>query len=494
LKIRTRLVVIALLPIAMAAVVAFGFGVASRLLDREAREGRVAEEIARGIFELNFLMTKSEVTLSPHDLRRWKEKHESLGKVLSEATFGDAEEQGTLNLIREEHRRIGNLFVRLIEADKAGRRGDLLAREQRALIAGIIKYGALEKFYDADLLVEKTSQSLREIQRKSDAITMTLILGTAVLVGFWSLYVSRTLRRSVSGFQEATQALADGNLDFHIESPGRNEFGRLAWAFNEMADKLRRSYSELTSTAEMLGHENQERRRAEEELRLANRELETRVAERTSELSRTIRMLEQASRHSDRMMSKVRLQAERQKEYDWKLEELFELSRRMLMEGTTERTLQAIIDSARRLLGARYCLTGHGFVGGRFQIDITSRTADASPCPPGRVFNVERGGVYLEIVGKGKVLRLADRQLREHPAWWGLPEGHAPLRGLLGVPLLGGDGIPMGLIMVSDKVDGSDFTDDDERLLKKLATLASAALVCVEDSAGGCAPPPLPRD
>jgi light-regulated signal transduction histidine kinase (bacteriophytochrome) len=60
-----------------------------------------------------------------------------------------------------------------------------------------------------------------------------------------------------------------------------------------------------------------------------------------------------------------------------------------------------------------------------------------------------------------------------------LPEGHAPLRGLLGVRLTGRDGRPNGLIMVSDKREGG-FTEEDETLLRQLAAITSLALQHVE--------------
>ena len=53
---------------------------------------------------------------------------------------------------------------------------------------------------------------------------------------------------------------------------------------------------------------------------------------------------------------------------------------------------------------------------------------------------------------------------------------HPPMRGWLAVPLLGEDGRTYGLLQLSDKVDGSDFTADDQQALTELAALASSAL------------------
>jgi GAF domain-containing protein len=55
-------------------------------------------------------------------------------------------------------------------------------------------------------------------------------------------------------------------------------------------------------------------------------------------------------------------------------------------------------------------------------------------------------------------------------------EPQPKLRGLLAVPVVGEDGLNCGLLRVSDKVDGTDFDEDDEGRLQRLAALAALAL------------------
>ena len=54
--------------------------------------------------------------------------------------------------------------------------------------------------------------------------------------------------------------------------------------------------------------------------------------------------------------------------------------------------------------------------------------------------------------------------------------GIPPLRGWLAAPLVGYTGGNLGLIQLSDKVDGSEFNEDDEAVLVQLARLASVAI------------------
>jgi signal transduction histidine kinase len=86
----------------------------------------------------------------------------------------------------------------------------------------------------------------------------------------------------------------------------------------------------------------------------------------------------------------------------------------------------------------------------------------------------------MELVEKRESLCLTDAEMRAHPMWWGLPDDHVPMRGLLGSRLIDFQGRPNGMILVSDKEDGSDFTAEDEAALRQLAIIASLALQHIE--------------
>jgi PAS domain S-box-containing protein len=180
-----------------------------------------------------------------------------------------------------------------------------------------------------------------------------------------------------------------------------------------------------------------------------------------------------------------------ERERDWQEREarlarmrtLIDVSEWVLAETSMEGILNRVVDAARELTGARLGTAGHGYREGSFQVGATSRTEDAPPCPPGELFAVEQGGVYMELIERVPSIRLTDEEMRGHPAWRGLPPGHTPLRGLLGARFVESDGRANGLIMVSDKVEG-DFTAEDEALLTQLAALTSLALSHVEARQG----------
>jgi GAF domain-containing protein len=88
-------------------------------------------------------------------------------------------------------------------------------------------------------------------------------------------------------------------------------------------------------------------------------------------------------------------------------------------------------------------------------------------------------GLHAVVVDENRALRLTQDEVERHPAWRGFGEAaetHPPLRGLLAVPIVGEDGLNYGLLQVSDKVDGTEFDEGDERHLQRLASLGALAL------------------
>ncbi len=155
---------------------------------------------------------------------------------------------------------------------------------------------------------------------------------------------------------------------------------------------------------------------------------------------------------------------------------LVEASQSVLGARSVDELMQTIVDSARFLTGAMFSASGHGHRNGIACIGATSSDADRGPSPPPAVIAEFCGEVSQAIVEKNESVRLSPEELRRHARLCSLPNGYAPLRGLLGAPLRQADGCACGHIMVSDKSDGGEFSAEDEALLEQLAAAASLAL------------------
>lgn len=115
------------------------------------------------------------------------------------------------------------------------------------------------------------SDFMAQINR-NNRTTLLLCLGAlllAILVGFCT---SRWISRPILQLSAASQAIASGQLNHSVNSSQVNELDILARSFNRMAQQLRDSFAALENT---------------------NTELETRVTQRTEELSQALRNLQQ---------------------------------------------------------------------------------------------------------------------------------------------------------------------------------------------------------
>jgi PAS domain S-box-containing protein len=159
------------------------------------------------------------------------------------------------------------------------------------------------------------------------------------------------------------------------------------------------------------------------------------------------------------------------------LNELIAVSQKILAETEVEGLLEEVVLAARQLTGAKIAVVGHNYEGDVYKLGALSSSDEVSNCtvdveesaPPYKDENL------LDQILSAGALWLNEEQTYSHPKWRGLPEGHPPLRGLLGVCLSEANGLSNGLIMASDKAQG-EFNEEDLAMLSQLASLASLGL------------------
>jgi K+-sensing histidine kinase KdpD len=155
-----------------------------------------------------------------------------------------------------------------------------------------------------------------------------------------------------------------------------------------------------------------------------------------------------------------------------RLEQLVSAGLLLTSELSLEGVLQRVAELACRIIGARYSAIGvmsddhlrlEAFV--TAGIDQETRTRLGAP-PEGR-------GVLGLVMRERKVIRLAD--LHSHPDSVGFPPGHPPMRSFLGVPIERRRGV-FGILYLTEKTDGPEFTEEDEHVARLLAAQAAAAV------------------
>ncbi|MBW4718420.1 GAF domain-containing sensor histidine kinase [Saccharothrix sp. SC076] len=134
-------------------------------------------------------------------------------------------------------------------------------------------------------------------------------------------------------------------------------------------------------------------------------------------------------------------------------------------------TLQRIVQVATELVGARYGALGvlgpreglseFVYVG----IDPETRS-HMGHLPEGK-------GLLGLLIEDPRAIRLHD--LATHPASVGFPPNHPPMHSFLGVPVRVRDEV-FGNLYMTEKIEGADFTADDEVVLSALAAAAGVAI------------------
>ena len=98
-----------------------------------------------------------------------------------------------------------------------------------------------------------------------------------------------------------------------------------------------------------------------------------------------------------------------------------------------------------------------------------------------RDYRVDPRGLGLHGLGlaPGEVVRLTQAEVEAHPAWRAFSDqadAHPPLRGWLASAVCGEGDRRYGLLQLSDKADGGDFTAEDAERLGELVAYAGGTL------------------
>jgi len=134
---------------------------------------------------------------------------------------------------------------------------------------------------------------------------------------------------------------------------------------------------------------------------------------------------------------------------------------------------------ARALTGAEQAafkvdLDGDGHAARKF-FNLSERYA------PWRDYRVDPHGLGLHglDIPPGEVVRLTQAEVEAHPAYKAFgsqAEAHPPMRGWLASAVCGEGGRSYGLLQLSDKAGGADFTAEDADRLRELAAFAGATI------------------
>jgi two-component system nitrogen regulation sensor histidine kinase NtrY len=118
-----------------------------------------------------------------------------------------------------------------------------------------VPYSLVNKMKEITLSYHEFRQLkiLKNPIRTGYIITLFLITVVIVFFAYWmGIYLANSMTKPIQELVEATRAVADGNLDVHIESYSRDEIGMLVQSFNRMTEDLRSKQRDLNTSNEEL--------------------------------------------------------------------------------------------------------------------------------------------------------------------------------------------------------------------------------------------------
>ncbi|MBI5559235.1 MAG: GAF domain-containing protein [Deltaproteobacteria bacterium] len=269
MRIRSKLVLIGIIPVVLLLVLTAVFLWATSQVDRANHKAIVAEKIAFTLSDLAILTYEHQTYFEERAHLQWVEKYEFLGKQLQEqeALFAAVKEKEPVDRISRTCRNLGFLFAQY---------GPHASHDQ-----GVAQTDQDKSFHDritARILQElavatPAATTLRDLNHdQAIALSLRIDVASVLVVGiiailllFISFRVIRAFSVPVGILNQAFAAISAGDLGCRIGSAAKDELGILSRGFDSMAQRLQES---------------------NDSLQLLNLGLEQRVEKRTLELSR----------------------------------------------------------------------------------------------------------------------------------------------------------------------------------------------------------------
>jgi len=169
---------------------------------------------------------------------------------------------------------------------------------------------------------------------------------------------------------------------------------------------------------------------------------------------------------------------EREREQGRLLQQVADAALTIHASGSLDNVLRIVAEQARQIIGSHQAVTS--LTSGDDWSQAINTVSMSSKYERWRSYNAPANGkgIYAEVCKTNRPLRLTQAELVAHPAWRnfsGEAHRHPPMRGWLAAPFVSRSGKNLGLLQLSDKLEG-EFSESDEAIVVQLAHIASVAI------------------
>ncbi|HWE96091.1 MAG TPA: response regulator [Tepidisphaeraceae bacterium] len=181
----------------------------------------------------------------------------------------------------------------------------------------------------------------------------------------------------------------------------------------------------------------------------------------------------------DRKTRELRRQAEQQRQRAGQLQKLAAAAIAVNSSRSLTGLLKVVADAARDIVGSHQAITlfvpENGDPNGVRRTEAVGSFSEKYAAWRVRPLRLD-ACANTQVARSPRASRMTEQELLRHPDWQIVRDLDVPaIRGMLAAPLTGNDARPIGVVYLSDKLEG-DFTEDDENILTQLTQTASIAI------------------
>ncbi|MGH3084326.1 MAG: ATP-binding protein, partial [Gaiellaceae bacterium] len=193
-----------------------------------------------------FILTGNENVLKP-----WKEARAELNgqiQAVQRLAATNPEQRGRANALATEIRAyVEEYALPVVDIARTNPPAaqDFVAREEGQRRAAEIRDRFTRFLAAENALASASAASASRQADRAIALATTGLIGSALLIGLFGLYLVRSTARPVRSVATAASRLAEGDFSVRLEKGGPGEVGELTTAFNQMAEELERRGAEL---------------------------------------------------------------------------------------------------------------------------------------------------------------------------------------------------------------------------------------------------------